>query len=470
MRILFFDPGFGEGSWNTFGQSHWTSIIHQGLCGLSACAKAAGFSDCHLLDIRQLHSWEHLDQRFQEINPDVVALTMRSFDYNMDIKIAKRLKSLKPEVTIVVGGVHTSIDPAFCQGVPEYDYIIGAEGEISFVNLLRALDAGQAFPRYVVGEHPDLDQLPFIDRELYPYHVTINLPNYEGVFKPPMVTMICSRGCPFRCTFCHPHSKVHFGPKVRYRSPDNVMQELQQLHDRYAFNCVKFYDYSFTLNANWAWEFAEKYRAIAKPFWIQSRADLICKHPDLIKALAEIGLTMVGVGFESGSDKVLNDLRKGATREINLRAAEIIRDAGVFVSGSFMLGTPTETEEDVQATIQLAREMKPDFTSVSFFTPIPGNDLYDQCKADALIINDDPEMWITFSPEIPKIKGKDYARLREAAAEIMGRPFGGRVLGKIVRWFYVKTKSHYKLRSLLVWMYSKWVTAARYLRRKTVTR
>ena len=89
---------------------------------------------------------------------------------------------------------------------------------------------------------------------------------------------------------------------------------------------------------------------------------------------------MIGVGFESGSDKVLNDLKKGATRDINLRAAKIIKDAGVFVSGSFMLGTPTETEKDVELTVSLVKEMSPDFTSISFFTPIPGNDLYTYCK------------------------------------------------------------------------------------------
>jgi radical SAM superfamily enzyme YgiQ (UPF0313 family) len=461
MKIVFFDPGFGERSWNTYGQSHWSSIIHQGLCGLSTCAKEAGFTDCHLMDIRMLQSWEHLEARFRELDPDVVALTMRSFDYQMDIKIARRLKAVKPEVVIVVGGVHVSIDPEFCQGVPEYDYIIGGEGEITFVKLLQALKQGEPFPRYSVGERPDLDRLPFIDRELYPYTVSINLPNYEGVFRPPMITMICSRGCPFRCTFCYPHSKLHFGGKVRYRSVDNVMAELELLQEKYRFECVKFYDYSFTLNPEWAWEFARSYRKLSKPFWIQSRADLIVKEPDLIRELAGVGLEMVGVGFESGSDKVLRDLRKGSTREINLQAARIVKEAGVFLSGSFMLGTPSEEEEDLQATISMVKEMRPDFISVSFFTPIPGNELYHECKEKGLIIKDDPEMWIDFSPEVPKIKGKDYDRLREAAAEIIGTRFGSNLLGKIVRWFYVKTKSQFKLRSALVWMYGQWAKLRR---------
>jgi len=81
LKIAFVDPGFGKRSWGTFGQSHWTSIIHAGLCGLSACAKEAGFTDINLLDIRQLENWLALEGRFEEIDPDVVALTMRSCLY-----------------------------------------------------------------------------------------------------------------------------------------------------------------------------------------------------------------------------------------------------------------------------------------------------------------------------------------------------------------------------------------------------
>jgi len=219
---------------------------------------------------------------------------------------------------------------------------------------------------------------------------------------------------------------------------------------------VKFYDYTFMLNRAWSLEFVECYKKFGKPFWMQSRADLICEHPELVRRLSNVGLKMVGIGFESGSDKVLGDLQKGTTREINLDAARIVKAAGVFLSGSFMLGTPTEEEDDLLATISLVREMKPDFTSVSFFTPIPGNDLYSKCKKDGLILSDDPRTWVTFSPEMPKIKGKDYDRLRIAAAEIMGIRFGSTLFGKIVRWFYVKTKSHYRLRSLLIRMYTGW--------------
>jgi radical SAM superfamily enzyme YgiQ (UPF0313 family) len=462
MKIAFVDPGFGKRSWNTFGQSHWSTIIHQGLCSLSACCKEAGYTDVHLLDIRTMKNWEALESNFKELNPDIVGLTMRSCDINMVAEIAERFKKIKPKVKIAVGGVHVSIDPEAIQQFDNYDYVMAGEGEISFIKLLKALENGEEFPAFCWGEQPDLDGIPFVDRKLYPYEKTITLPNYEGVFKPPMVTILGSRGCLYNCSFCAPHSRTHFGKGVRQRSVQNLIEELQVLYDRYQFNCVKFYDYTFTQRPEWVEEFCDKYASIGKPFWIQSRSDLICRNPELIRRLKEVGLKLIGIGFESGSDKVLKFLRKGATREINLNASRIIKSNGILLSASFMLGIPGEEEEDVQATIDLAKEMKPHFTSVAFFTPIPGNDLYQYCKDKGIILNEDPENLVEFSPEIPKIMGKDYERLKKAAAEIMGDRFGGKMMGKFIRYVYVKTKYHYKLRNFLVYCYSKWVSSYGY--------
>ncbi|MBI5740375.1 MAG: B12-binding domain-containing radical SAM protein [Nitrospirae bacterium] len=462
MKIAFVDPGFGKRSWNTFGQSHWSSIIHQGLCGLTACLKEAGYKDIHLLDVRTMKDWNELERRFADLKPDLVGISMRSCDINMVREIAERFKRINPGVKIAVGGVHVSIDPEAVQKVEAYDYIIAGEGEISIVKLVQALEKGEEFPRFCWGERPELDSVPFIEREFYPYDTAINLPNYEGVFHPPMVTMLCSRGCMYNCSFCAPHSRSHFGKGVRLRSVKNVIEELRMLNDRYKFNSVKFYDYTFSQYPEWVDEFCDMYAPIGKPFWIQSRADLICKQPALIKKLKKVGLKLIGVGFESGSDKTLKFLRKGSTRDINLRAAQIIKSNDILLSASFMLGIPGEEEEDVKATVSLAKEMRPHFCSVAFFTPIPGNDLYQYSKDNDLILNDDPEMWVEFSPEVPKIRGKDYERLKMAASEIMGDRFGGKLTGRIIRYLYVKTKYHYKLRGFLVHCYSKWVSSGWY--------
>jgi radical SAM superfamily enzyme YgiQ (UPF0313 family) len=455
--ILMVDPGFGARSWGTFKESHWTSIIHQGLCGLSACLKENGQSDVHLADVRQLKDERDFDRLVREISPEIVAITMRSCDKYMTRDLAYRIRKVAPQAKIVVGGIHVSIDPDYCLDLDCFDYVVQGEGEITFVELVEQLGRGESPPRHLKGVPPDLDSLPRIDRELYPYHITINKPNYEGVFKAPMVTMLCSRGCAFNCSFCQPHARKHFGKKVRMQSPRNVYEELKYLHDKYRFNCVKFYDYTFTQYPKWVEEFCDLYSQIGKPFWVQSRADLVVRYPELISLLKKMGLKMIGIGFESGSDRVLRILRKGSTREINLQAAHIVKEAGVLLSGSFMLGIPGERRQDVESTVSMVAEMRPEFTSVSFFTPIPGNDLYDDCKENDLIINDHPETWVEFSPEIPKLKGMDYEYLKGAAARIMGIKFGSGTLGRLIRYFYVRTKYNYRLRRYLVFLYCTWV-------------
>ena len=463
MKAILVDPGAGESSFGTFSESHWSSIIHHGLCSISAYAKREGF-DIELIDIRQLQGWEHFKQEITDRNPHVVGLSMRSFDFNMVMKAVDIIKNCNSRIITVVGGVHPTIATDEVAANENIDYIITGEGEISFTNLLKKIEKGQSDERIIRGIPPDLDQLPFDDRELYDYKVTISHPNYPGVFKPPMVTMIASRGCPYNCSFCAPHARKMFGKGVRARSVDHVIEELKILRDKYDFYCIKFYDYSFTANPNWIYEFCDKYQSngFTQSFLCQSRADLICRHEDSIKRLSEVGLKLMLVGFESGNQRVLNFLRKGTTVEQNLKAAEICKKYGVMVGGSFMLGIPTETKEEVRDTIELVKKIKPHFTSVSFFTPIPGNDLYDYCMENDLSLITSYDQLVDFAPSTPKIKGVDYDFLRDAASEIMGVKFGGKISGKIVRFFYITTKNKPKFRNFLVRCYSQWVSSSIY--------
>ena len=159
-RILMVDPGFGARSWDTFKESHWTSIIHQGLCGLSSCLKEKGYDDIHLADVRQLKSEAAFDRCVQEIGPDIVAMTMRSCDKYMTRDLAYRIREVVPRAKIVLGGIHVSIDPDYCLSLDCFDHIVQGEGEITFVELVEQLGRGETPPRHLVGISPDLDRLP----------------------------------------------------------------------------------------------------------------------------------------------------------------------------------------------------------------------------------------------------------------------------------------------------------------------
>lgn len=279
MKIVLIDPGFGESSFNTFGDSHWSSVIHHGLCSISAYAKSKGFSDIELIDMRTLKSWDHFREEIKSKGPEVIGISMRSCDFNMVTKAVGIIKEGNKQIVTIVGGVHPTIAPDEVTPNDKIDHIIIGEGEVSFVELLKKIGNGKSDERMIIGEKPDLSELPFDDRELYNYKVTVNLVSYPGVFNLPMVTMIGSRGCPFNCTFCAPHAKTMFGKKIRFRSPDHVIEELKELRAKYNFKSIKFYDYSFTLNPEWVYEFCDKFQQSGfnnVDILAQSRADLIC--------------------------------------------------------------------------------------------------------------------------------------------------------------------------------------------------
>ena len=114
-------------------------------------------------------------------------------------------------------------------------------------------------------------------------------------------------------------------------------------------------------------------------FWCQARVDHVVKHEDMIRRMSEVGLAGLFLGFESGSDRVLRFIRKGTTRAKNLEAARICRKYGIRIWANYMLGLPTETKEEIKETISMLKEIDPDYYSPAYYTPYPGNDLYDYC-------------------------------------------------------------------------------------------
>jgi anaerobic magnesium-protoporphyrin IX monomethyl ester cyclase len=168
-------------------------------------------------------------------------------------------------------------------------------------------------------------------------------------------------------------------------------------------------------NPDWVDEFLKilSSQNVNIPFAVQSRADLISKYPRLISCLAEQGLCMVLIGFESGSQKVLDFLRKGTTVEQNIQAAEICKNNGIAIWANYMFGVPGETAKDVDMTVQMIKTIKPEVHSPSFFVPYPGTDLSTYCAEEGLSLVQHPNDFRR-NPEGKKIKGVDYRLLRKA--------------------------------------------------------
>jgi anaerobic magnesium-protoporphyrin IX monomethyl ester cyclase len=289
------------------------------------------------------------------------------------------------------------------------------------------------------GETPDLDQIPFADRELFldewrRWGYAIDSPEVPFVedLPPPFLTIIAGRGCIYNCSFCKPGEDLIFGRGVRRRSVENVIAELTALRDRYRFASFMFHDDCLTEDRDWVAEFSRRYKeeGFAQPFFCQSRADIIARHPDMVASMADAGLKGYFIGFESGNQRILNLLRKGTTPDLNRRAAAICREHKLVIWANYMLGIPTETREEVLDTVNMIREIDPDYFSPAFFTPHPGTDLYDYCVENDLSLITDYDSYRR-NPTEPKIKGQDYEFLIWARDHSQKRLFRNRLRRRV---------------------------------------
>ncbi|MDD5422923.1 MAG: radical SAM protein [Candidatus Omnitrophica bacterium] len=414
MRIALIYPSIYESGFNKDGRDIVFNQVHPGLCYLSAVCKKEGFKDITLVDLRTLRGWDDFKEKIRQARPEVAGITMMSPDYSYAMQCVDIIKEAAPAAKIVVGGYHPTIMTDQVAANDKVDHIVVGEGEITFPKLLRRLERGESVSRIIKGEMPDVDSLPFIDRELFD---CLELP-FDFFLPVPFFSILGGRGCPYNCNFCSPAGKLMHGYRIRRRSVDHVIEELRFLRDVYTFNSLQFWDDCFTEDRGWVMEFCEKYKrsGFDKPFIVQTRADIICKNPDMMKALKKAGLVMAQIGFESGNDRVLKFMNKGTTVKQNLGAARICKSLGIKVWAYNMFGLPTETSEEAQDTVRMIKKIAPYRSSAAFFTPHPGSHFYEYCKKNGLSLIDHNDAFARY-PEVdkPKIKGVDYDAMRKLA-------------------------------------------------------
>lgn len=426
MRILLIDPPF----YRFMGiQSRY---YHMGLGYVAASLRANGheiaiyspdkaiivsapsYSKMHdyynryisqLNDINH-HVWGEVREVLKKFKPDVVGITAMTPKIATVLKTASVCKEHNEKTPVVIGGPHATIKADEILQYKDVDYVIRGEGEISVVKLISAIrknDRGllrgvgglsyRANGSVVHNSHmdsiSDLNALPFPSRDL--------LLCPENYSSEDLGIIMTSRGCPFACTFCY---KDMFGKTVRYRSIENVMEEIRHVVKEYDTKQFAFKDDSFTINKNRIFELCDSIHSCGiKINWeCTTRVNLIDE--DIIKKMVLCGCNTVKVGIESGSSNILKMMKKGITHEQVRNAACLFNKYGIFWSAYFMMGLPNETEEDIYKTLNFLNEIKPDYASIGIYEPYPGTELFELGKRLDLVNHSmTPEEYFDRSPD-----------------------------------------------------------------------
>ncbi|HEY5132321.1 MAG TPA: radical SAM protein [Candidatus Krumholzibacteriaceae bacterium] len=356
---------------------------------------------------------------------DVVGISVDTSRYHVSLKIAERAKA--QGATVVMGGPHVSFmdEEALRSGAA--DYVVRNEGEYSFLSLVDYLSGRRPFGEvrgvscFVNGvctrtpDAPfiqDLDSMPFPARDL------LSLDRYrEKMNGRATTTLATSRGCPFNCHFCS--SSQFFGVRWRARSAENVIEEMEPLYEKHKYRALSFVEDNFTFSPERAVAIAEK--IIAKGWDLKwgawSRVDTIVKHPDMVRTMAKAGFTWTFVGFESGSQEVLDEYGKKAVVQDALRAMRILKQNGVSVTGSFILGAPTETKGMMKETVRFAKALNPHRVQFTILTPFPGTKLYEAVR-NRLLTKD----WRRYTGTCPTIR-LDHLSSGEMKRQLVGAYF-----------------------------------------------
>jgi len=380
MKILLINPA-------PSGTMKATGVLFPplGLLYVAAYAEQEGYQVV-VRDLAVQRKKEYID--FKKY--DIVGISTDTTRHRQALQLAKKAKA--NGCTVIMGGPHPGYVDKEILSTNRVDFIVRREGEITFSELVAALQKNNGNFHAIQGisflsnDHivrtpprtvmENLDSLPLPARHL------IHMDDYRRtkLGDRAVTPVITSRGCPFQCAFCS--SSHFFGKKVRTRSVASIVNELEEVYHRYHFNAVAFVDDTFNLVPKRVIEICQGIieKKLDLWWWCLSRADLLIRNEEMVKEMAKAGAKSVFLGVESFNQKTLEDLNKGFMVENTVQAVEMLKKNGLEIHASYILGGQHETAEMVHETIRFAKRLDTNVAQFSILTPYPGTAIYEQVK------------------------------------------------------------------------------------------
>ncbi|MFH0925394.1 MAG: radical SAM protein [bacterium] len=378
MKVLFVYPGnsnIGLNAYYTMSTCADSWYMPIGLCYLASVVLKEGH-EVDLLDLRYTSGFEQVEDKIVSSDSDIVAISFQTPGVKLAYEVAKIAK--KYNKIVVAGGIHPSILPEETLNSSFFDHVVVGEGCISFPKVVNKLARGSYVAPLIIGEYvSNLDDIPF------PHYFDLYV---DSVIKEKkIVMMFTSRGCPGRCTYCQPVAHKLFGKKVRFRSADNIIAEVIEWKNKFDIVQFMLVDDTFMTKKKLVRDFCEKLieQKIGLKWSCNARVNEFDE--DTVRMMAESGCVWICIGFESGSQHILDITKKGTTVVQGYRAAELCYKYKIGFTTNILVGIPGETEEDYKLNLEFVKNIKATRISYNWLVPYPGTEIYEYCKSNKLL-------------------------------------------------------------------------------------
>lgn len=402
MKILFVYPSIASIGFNSYKNSNLSGdAVPLGISYLASAVELAGF-ETDIMDLRYLKNFNCVEEIIAGTDAEVLGISVQtpSFEYAEQIaRIAKKYNKV-----VIAGGIHATVLPEDFLNTGNFNYVITGEGEISLIELLKVIASGRTTKQIIKGKDvDDMDKFPRA-KDFYLYRK-----RYSDVN-----TIEFGRGCPAKCTYCISGEDKLFGRKIKQRSINSILREIEFYKQKYDFYNLAIEDVNATTKKinfiNFCELLASRHSKIRVT--ISTRVD--CFDEDIAKALHLFSEAIVWFGFESMSPRLMKFLRKGVNIKRNYNVVELCKKYKIDVGANVLLGVPTETEDDIKITYNFIKDIKPRQMYFNVLSPFPGTEIARYCETHNLLepIDSYERYEITQVLKYGIIKGVDYDRVR----------------------------------------------------------
>lgn len=350
---------------------------HLGLLYLASSLIKEGFEVKYLDVSDNSLTLDEINEVVTKENFNILGITSMTQNIKGAVQLAKFLKENNCPVKIILGGPHFSADPTLIERFPYFDAAVTGEAEITLPQIIKDLLNGKENIKMVRGQTPmNLDDLPFPARHLVDYSVYLKRGSWaNGIF--------ATRGCPYHCNFC---SIPAIDKRVRYRSSELITEEIKQSYSLTGLKYFNFSDDALTINKRFVYSLCEQ--VLKLPFRIQWEAQSRINYIDrpLLKIMKKSGCTKLLFGIESGNETIRNKvIGKGITDEQIVQATRLCWQEGIEPDHYLMVGHPTETNKEIQDTINCPLKFNPNIIGVFITMPLPGSPLFEHAIKEGIV-------------------------------------------------------------------------------------